>query len=206
MAFSAESLPAETLPASFYGRPATEVAPDLLGKLLVRSGAAARVGRIVEVEAYSGDGDPAAHSRNGPTARNAAMFGPPGTLYVYRIYGLHWCANAVCAAPGTGDAALLRAVEPLFGYDVMASRRGNDKRRIECVDLCSGPAKLTQAFGIDATHDGSDLSAPQGLSIRDDGWMPSHITATQRIGISRGTERPWRWYVTGNPHVSGVRR
>ena len=201
MAFAAEALP-----TSFYERRAPDVAPDLLGKLLVRSGGTARTGRIVEVEAYSGDGDPAAHSRSGPTARNAAMFGPPGTLYVYRIYGLHWCANAVCALPGTGDAVLLRAVEPLCGHDVMAASRGNDGRRIQCVDLCSGPAKLTQAFGIDAAHNGSDITASSGLSIRDDGWVPSHITATQRIGISRGTERPWRWYVTGNPHVSGGRR
>ncbi len=192
----------ETLPASFYERPAPDVAPDLLGKLLVRSDGPALAGRIVEVEAYSGDGDPAAHSRSGPTARNAAMFGPPGTLYVYRIYGLHWCANAVCAPPGTGDAVLLRALEPLCGYDVLAANRSSGGRRIQCVDLCSGPAKLTQAFGIDAGHDRSDLTAPTGLSIRDGDWVPPDITATQRIGISRGTDRPWRWYVTGNPHVS----
>lgn len=194
------------LQRDFYERPATEVAPELVGKLLVLDdgldGASVRAGRIVEVEAYSGDGDPAAHSRSGPTSRNATMFGPPGSLYVYLIYGLHWCANAVCAPAGTGDAVLLRALEPVRGAEIMATRRGTGGRTVGFTELCSGPAKLTQAFGIDGTHDGCDLASAGGLSICDDGWSPARVATSPRIGISRGTDLPWRWYVAGNPHVS----
>lgn len=196
------ALTALPLQPAFYERPAPEVAPELIGKLLVRNDGPLRAGRIVEVEAYSGDGDPAAHSRNGPTARNAAMFGPPGRLYVYRIYGLHWCANAVCGQPGIGDAVLLRALEPLHGSEIMSACRGSSKRHIACRDLCSGPAKLTEAFGIDATHDGSDLTTASGMSICDDGWVAPAVRSAPRIGISRGTDLYWRWLVTGNLHVS----
>ena len=198
------------LQPDFYERPATEVAPELVGKLLVlddgRDGGfdtfTGRAGRIVEVEAYSGGGDPAAHSRSGPTTRNATMFGPPGRLYVYLIYGLHWCANAVCAPAGTGDAVLLRALEPVRGSEIMATHRGTGGRTVGFTELCSGPAKLTQAFGINGTHDGCDLTSVGGLSICDDGWSPARLATSSRIGISRGTDLPWRWYVAGNPHVS----
>ena len=193
---------AGALQPEFYKRPATEVAPDLLGKLLVQDDAPARAGRIVEVEAYCGDGDPAAHSRSGPTARNAAMFGPPGRLYVYLIYGLHWCANAVCAPAGTGDAVLLRALEPVRGSEAMAARRGAGSRTVALAELCSGPAKLTQAFGIDGSHDGADLTSAGGLRICDDGWSPERLVQSPRIGISRGTDLRWRWHIAGNPHVS----
>lgn len=193
---------APVLQPDFYDRPAAEVAPELVGKMLVIDDGAVRAGRIIEVEAYSGDGDPAAHSRSGPTARNATMFGPPGRLYVYLIYGLHWCANAVCAPAGTGDAVLLRALEPVSGLDLMASRRGGAGRNLSATQLCSGPAKITQAFGIDGTDDGSDLTTASGLSIRDDGWTPAGLVNTSRIGISRGTDLPWRWHVADNPHVS----
>ena len=126
---------ASPLPPEFYERAAPEVAPDLVGKLLVHNDGSLRAGRIVEVEAYCGEGDPAAHSRNGRTARNASMFGPPGRLYVYRIYGLHWCANAVCSPDGVGDAVLLRALEPMGGCEQMAVRR----RRIRQADRQPGP-------------------------------------------------------------------
>lgn len=194
---------ARVLQPDFYERPATEVAPELIGKLLVYDDGSARAGRIVEVEAYSGHGDPAAHSRSGPTARNATMFGPPGHLYVYLIYGLHWCANAVCAPAGTGDAVLLRALEPIGGSEVMAAHRRADGASVAFTQLCSGPAKLTQAFGIDGSHDGCDLTSAGGLSICDDGWFRAGVARSSRIGISRGADLPWRWYVVGNPHVSG---
>lgn len=199
-------VPTRPLQPDFYERPATEVAPELIGKLLVLDdgldSVAVRAGRIVEVEAYSSVGDPAAHSRNGATARNATMFGPPGRLYVYLIYGLHWCANAVCAPAGTGDAVLLRALEPVRGSELMATRRGAGGRAVGFTQLCSGPAKLTQAFSVDGTHDGCDLTSVGGLSIRDDGWSPARLVKSPRIGISRGTDLPWRWHVAGNPHVS----
>lgn len=193
---------ARAIQPEFYERPATEVAPELVGKLLVLDGGSTQAGRIVEVEAYCGDGDPAAHSRSGPTARNATMFGPPGRLYVYLIYGLHWCANAVCATAGTGDAVLLRALEPVRGFDAMTARRSASGRTVAFAELCSGPAKLTQAFGIDGSHDGCDLTTAGGLSICDDGWSPGKLAQSSRVGISRGTDLRWRWYVAGNPHVS----
>lgn len=209
-------LAALPLPKDFYERSATEVAPDLLGKLLVRSDGGIRVGRIVEVEAYCGADDPAAHSRNGPTDRNASMFGPPGRLYVYLIYGIHWCANAVCASSGIGDAVLLRALEPICGHDAMTECRSRKRSgqmgrnvkgrhvnpKIGSRDLCSGPAKLTQAFDIDGRYNGCDLTTSKGLSICDDGWLGAQASVTERIGISRGSELLWRWYVTGNPYVS----
>lgn len=193
---------ARVLQPEFYERPATEVAPELVGKLLVLDDGPVRAGRIVEVEAYRGDGDPAAHSRSGPTARNATMFGPAGRLYVYLIYGLHWCANAVCAPAGTGDAVLLRALEPVGGSEIMTARRGAGGRSVQFSELCSGPAKLTQAFGIDGSHDGADLTSAGGLSICDDGWSPANLAQSSRIGISRGTDLLWRWYIAGNAHVS----
>ncbi|WP_419841585.1 DNA-3-methyladenine glycosylase [Candidatus Poriferisodalis sp.] len=186
------------LPRAFYERPATDVAPDLIGKLLVHESGTRTAGRIVEVEAYCGVGDPAAHSRRGPTARNASMFGPPGHLYVYLIYGLHWCANAVCAPAGVGDAVLLRALEPTHGVRHMAVRR----RVADCRSLCSGPAKLTQALGIGGEHDGCDLTSPSGLSICDDGVVPSDVARSARIGISSGTDLLWRWYDASSAHLS----
>lgn len=195
-------LAAEPLPPAFYERPAPEVAPDLVGKLLVHDDGTLRAGRIVEVEAYSDGGDPAAHSRSGPTARNASMFGPPGRLYVYLIYGIHWCANAVCAPEGVGDAVLVRALEPIYGVRLMAARRSHSGRQAGCRELCSGPGKLTEALDIDGALDGCDLTSKSGLSICDDGWLPTEVAQASRIGISRGTELPWRFYDASSPHVS----
>ncbi len=188
------------LPRRFYARDAREVAPELLNKVLVRG---RRRGRIVEVEAYVGDGtDPASHSHRGPTKRNATMFGPPGHLYVYFTYGMHWCCNAVCDPPGTSSAVLIRAVEPLADLETMQVLRPRARRDR---DLTNGPAKVCQAFGIGGDHDGADLVRPSagGPAIVDDGAPPPEgPIATTRVGLSSGADLPWRWYVEGNRWVS----
>lgn len=187
---------ARPLPKDFYRRPAELLAPLLLNKLLVV--ADGRAGRIVEVEAYAGD-DPASHAFRGRTARNATMFGPAGHLYVYFTYGMHWCANAVCGQDGEGTAVLLRALEPLAGLDLMwqARPRARSER-----DLCSGPAKLTQALGIAGGADGADLASGAVRILEDGTPPPSSPVVTTRIGITRAVDIPWRWYVPANPHVS----
>jgi len=186
------------LPRSFYERDARVVARALLGKLLVRDDG--RVARIVEVEAYLGERDPASHAFRGPTARNATMFGPSGHLYVYFTYGMHWCANAVCGAEGLGRAVLLRAAAPLDGVERMAALR----RVRRPVDLTNGPAKLCQAFGVDRSFDGADLVAgDRGLVIADDGFpAPRRPPSSTRVGISGGREHRWRWWIPGDPYVS----
>jgi DNA-3-methyladenine glycosylase len=174
------------------------VAPELLGKVLRRGPLSAR---IVEVEAYCGSEDPGSHAYRGPTPRNATMFGPAGGLYVYFTYGMHWCANAVCGDEGEGVAVLLRAAEPLTGLDVMRERRPAARTDR---DLCRGPARLCQAFGLDRSHDGADLpTADRGVTIVDDGTLPPAApTVTTRIGLTAGADRPWRWCVPGHPHLS----
>ncbi len=185
------------LDRGFYRRDSRAVAPDLLGKVVV---AGERRGRIVEVEAYCGPEDPAAHSYRGPTARNATMFGPPGHLYVYFSYGMHWCCNPVCGDEDEGVAVLLRALEPLAGLDAMRAARGGVRDR----DLCRGPARLCEALGITGTLDGADLvTGDRGVSIVDDGTPPPADPAVgPRIGITRGTDSPWRWWVPDSPWVS----
>ena len=174
------------------------MAPDLLGKVLVRGGLAAR---IVEVEAYCGSEDPGSHAYRGMTARNATMFGRPGGLYVYFTYGMHWCANAVCGDEGDGVAVLLGAASPVRGAAAMWAARPAAKRE---VDLLSGPAKLCQAFGLDGTLDGADLvRGDRGVTIRDDGSPPPAVPGrSTRVGLVAGAEHPWRWYTPGDPHVS----
>ncbi len=186
------------LPRRFYRRDPRVVAPELLNKVLV---AGRRAGRIVEVEAYCGAEDPGSHAFRGPTARNATMFGPAGGLYVYFTYGMHWCANAVCGDEGVGVAVLLRALAPLRGLEEMRAARLAARRDR---DLCSGPAKLCQAFGLDRSFDGADLvTADRGITVVDDGVDPPPAPATSvRIGLSAGADLPWRWYVPGDPHVS----
>ena len=182
---------------AFYRRDPREVAPELLGKVLVRGALSAR---IVEVEAYCGHIDPGSHTYRGMTQRNATMFGPAGRAYVYFTYGMHWCVNAVCGDEGEGVAVLLRAAEPLTGLDEMRARRPAARRD---VDLCRGPARLCQAFGIDGTDDGADLvTADRGLSIVDDRTPPSERACSTRIGLSAGSDLPWRWCVPGHTHLS----
>ncbi|HZB73065.1 MAG TPA: DNA-3-methyladenine glycosylase [Acidimicrobiales bacterium] len=181
----------------FYRRDSRAVAPDLLGKVVV---AGERRGRIVEVEAYCGPEDPAAHSYRGPTARNATMFGAPGHLYVYFTYGMHWCCNPVCGDDDEGVAVLLRALEPLAGLEAMRAARGGVRDR----DLCRGPARLCEALGITGTLDGADLvTGDRGVSIVDDGTPPPADPAVgPRIGVTRGADSPWRWWVPDSPWVS----
>ena len=194
------------LPRSFYDRPSRVVAPALLHKVLVVGDRAAR---IVEVEAYAGADDPASHAFRGRTARNATMFGPPGHLYVYFTYGMHWCANAVCGPDGSSSAVLVRAAAPLAGLEAMFAARPAARRER---DLCSGPAKLCQALGVDRTFDGVDLAGtgPVGghrsVTILDDGTPPPRRPGrSPRIGIRVAVDVPWRWFVAGDPNVSRTR-
>jgi DNA-3-methyladenine glycosylase len=190
----------KVLPPAFYDRDSREVAPELLNKVLVKDSLR---GRIVETEAYMGDIDPGAHSYRGMTKRTEVMFGPPGRLYVYFTYGMHWCCNPVCGPEGTGWAVLLRAVEPLDGIDAMRARRLAAKRDR---DLVNGPGKLTQAFGIDGSHDGADLTTgDRGITIVDDGVAPpDDPVVCPRIGLGDNPAAPfeWRWFVRDSPWVS----
>ena len=192
------------LARGFFAPDPVVVAPLLLNKVLVAGqGPGRRSGRIVEVEAYRAD-DPASHSYRGLTARTAVMFGPPGHLYVYRSYGLHWCANVVCGAEGEGAAVLLRAIEPLTGRPAMYAARTGIRRD---VDLGSGPGKLTQALGISGADNGADLTDPGGLHLAEDGVAPPAAPGvSRRIGISVAVDVPWRWFVADSAHVSKLPR
>jgi len=189
----------DRLPRGFYQRHPALLAPELLNKLLVSTDG--RAARIVEVEAYAGSEDPAAHSFRGRTARNASMFGPAGHLYVYCSYGMHWCSNVVCGDHGVGMAVLLRAAEPLRGVEAMRMAR---PRAARDRDLANGPGKLSQAFGITRALDGADLvMADQGIAIVSDGTPPPLAPVVgPRIGISKAMDFPWRWHVADHPHVS----
>jgi DNA-3-methyladenine glycosylase len=173
-----------------------DAAPALIGWTLLVDGVG---GRIVEVEAYAAD-DPASHSFRGPTPRAAVMFGPPGRLYVYRSYGLHWCANVVCEEPGRGAALLLRALEPVHGLDRMRERRGVDDVRL----LCAGPGRLTQALGLTGAHNTADLGASPFELVPP--LAPAAVERTPRIGISRATDRLWRYVEAGSSWSSRARR
>ncbi|MBL8861336.1 MAG: DNA-3-methyladenine glycosylase [Planctomycetes bacterium] len=175
-----------------------ELARALLGAVLVHEteeGLAA--GRIVETEAYLASGDAASHSRSGPTARNASMFGPPGRAYVYLSYGVHCCFNVVSAARGVGEAVLVRALEPLAGLDLMRARRGHGASR----SLCAGPGRLCQALAIGLAHDGADLTRGR-LRL----WLPrgpvSAIAVTPRVGVSRDAHLPLRFLLAGSAFAS----
>jgi DNA-3-methyladenine glycosylase len=193
------------VPRDFFARDGRLVAPELLNKVLVRrdrpGGPPGRAGRIVEVEAYAGAEDPASHGHRGPTDRNRVMFGPPGHLYVYFTYGMHFCANVVCGVEGECSAVLLRALAPLDGMDAMRAARGPAARRDR--DLCSGPAKLCQALGLDRAHDGVDLVAGEEVAVLDDGVPPPAAPGVStRIGISAAVDEPWRWFVPGEANLS----
>jgi DNA-3-methyladenine glycosylase len=186
--------------ADLEGNPVA-VAPWLLNKVLVSG---ERAGRIVEVEAYHGANDAASHAYRGRTARTDVMFGPPGFLYVYFTYGMHWCANVVCGPDGEAAAVLIRALAPVRGLEAMRAARPNARRD---ADLCSGPAKLCQALGITGADNGTDLFATRGggARLRDDGTPPPRRPARgTRIGIKEATERRWRFWVPGDANVSRV--
>ncbi|HEX7816646.1 DNA-3-methyladenine glycosylase [Dyella sp.] len=187
------------LSRGFFKGEASQVAPLLLNKIIAT--ADGRVGRIVEVEAYEGARDEAAHSFRGVTPRTRVMFAEPGHLYVYFSYGMHWCSNIVCAPVGVGSAVLLRALEPIANLDAMRQARGP---RIVDRDLCRGPGRLTQALGLTGADTGMDvLDATSPVGIYDDGVPPPpHNRGLPRIGISRARELPWRWIVPGNAFVS----
>lgn len=193
----------DMLDRDWFARSSTEVAPELLNKRFTVGPCS---GRIVEVEAYAGESDPASHGCRGITPRTEVMFGPAGFLYVYFTYGMHWCANVVTDQDGECGAVLIRAIEPLAGIDEMRTRRTSSARRslIADRDLCNGPAKLCQAFGVDGAFDGTDLlAAGAQVRIEDDGVdSPGAPGVSGRIGLSVATELPWRWFVADSPHVS----
>jgi len=177
---------------SFFARTVHEVAPDLIGVTLLVDGVG---GPIVEVEAYDPE-DAASHGFRGQTPRNAVMFGPPGYAYVYRSYGIHWCLNFVCAAPGRAEAVLIRALRPEHGVDAMRERRGLEAERA----LCSGPGKLCQALGITRAQDGLALDEPPFELFAPESGPP--LAVGPRIGITRAVEQPWRYGLAGSPFLS----
>jgi DNA-3-methyladenine glycosylase len=191
------------LPISFYDRPTEQVARDLLGAVLeCTTPLGTASGRIVETEAYLGPDDPACHAVAGLTERTRNLHGPPGIAYVYFIYGVHWCFNAVTREEGHGSAVLVRAVEPLAGVDLMRERRGNVRRD---VDLTNGPGKLCQALGIDGAMDGTRLTQPPLRILAAPPVEGGDVEITPRIGITRAADWPLRWLVRGNPYVSATR-
>ena len=187
---------------AFYERPTVDVARDLLGHVLVSETPQGRTaGRIVETEAYLGADDPASHAARLRSGRVEAMWGEPGIAYVYRSYGIHAMLNVVTEPLGATGAVLLRALEPLVGIDLMRMRRGLDAERL----LCSGPGKLCQALAIGLDLHGADLVTSDGLWIAR-GECSHDVSTSGRIGISCGQDHPWRFWITGNPHVSAHRR
>jgi DNA-3-methyladenine glycosylase len=185
-------VPVNQLRRDFFTRSSHEVAPDLIGVTLLVDGLG---GPIVEVEAYDQD-DPASHSFNGRTPRNAVMFGPAGYAYVYRSYGIHWCLNVVCAEQDRAEAVLIRALQPEHGLDAMRERRGLDDDRA----LCSGPGKLCQALAVTGAHDGLALDEPPFRFLAR--TEPPSIATGTRIGLTRAAERPWRYGLAGSPYLS----
>lgn len=203
----------------FYERPTLAVARDLIGKVLVcRTPRGTTSGMIVETEAYIGESDPACHASSGKTTRNAPLYGPPGRAYVYFTYGMHWLVNAVTEPDGVPAAVLIRALDPLEGLELMRQRRGRrkDGRGFADHELCRGPGNVTRAMGIGASDNRADLTRPSrdpdtgdkghGLWIEDRGIPAGDVVWTGRIGISAGTDAPWRCSAAHHPAVSGSRR
>lgn len=159
--------------------------------------------RLVEVEAYAGNADPASHAYRGRTRRNATMFGEPGLVYVYLSYGMHWCMNLVCLPPGSASAVLLRAGEVVEGLELARVRRPGMRDR----DLARGPARLTRSLGLDRTLDGADSCDPAGpLRVREGSPPdPSLVRSGPRTGVATARDVPWRWHIAGNPGVSPYR-
>ena len=199
------------LSRSFFERDPRHVARELLGKILLRPDSeGVRVGRIVEVEAYLGADDAAAHAAVGETARNRVLFGPPGHAYVYFTYGMHYCLNVSCMPEGDAGCVLIRALEPLAGIGTMAKARGCEIESGKPSALrliASGPARLCEALDITRERDnGRDLtSRDSGLWIGEDGYTPAGIVRTPRIGITKSVEMPLRYFIAANQFVSGKR-
>jgi DNA-3-methyladenine glycosylase len=190
------SAPGELLAARFFARSVHDVAPDLIGCLLLVDGVG---GTVVECEAYD-RADPASHAFPGPTRRNASMFGPAGHAYVYRSYGVHWLLNLVCGASGAdGEAVLVRALEPTEGIETMRRRRGLD----DLLLLCAGPGRLAEALAIGPGLDGEPLAGGRIELRARDGAPP--LAQGPRVGITRAVERPWRYALAGSPYVSRPR-
>jgi DNA-3-methyladenine glycosylase len=188
---------------SWFDRPSLEVAPDLLGRRLVHQSAAGTVaGRIVETEAYAGPEDLAAHSSRGRTPRNAVMFGPPGHLYVYFIYGMHYCLNVVCGPGVKPEAVLIRAVAIDEGESLARARR-RIPAHVSATRLAAGPGNVAAAFGIDRLLNGADLTS--GPVYLTEGAAPDRVVARPRVGVAYAAEwaaLPWRFLVADDPHVS----
>ena len=192
------------LPQSFYARETELVARGLLGAILeCRTPEGIASGRIVETEAYLGEHDLACHAAAGRTARTAPLYGPPGIAYVYFIYGMYWCFNAVTRAEHEPSAVLVRAIEPLAGLELMRRRRPHVRRDI---DLTNGPGKLCLALGIDRRLNWKPLQRPPLLIRAGDPIPDRDVVVTPRIGITQAADWPLRWYVRDNPYVSGRRR
>jgi DNA-3-methyladenine glycosylase len=193
------------LPRSFFARPGLSVAPELLGcRLTAHSPDGAVTVRLTEVEAYAGLDDPASHAFRGPTPRTEVMFGPPGFLYVYFTYGMHWCANLVCGPDGTATAVLLRAGEVVAGHELAHQRRPAAKTDR---DLARGPARLADCLGLRGTDSGLDLyAAGSKLTVAPgDPVDPATVRSGPRVGIRVATERPWRFWLADDPTVSTYR-
>jgi DNA-3-methyladenine glycosylase len=189
------------LPSSFYDRPTLTVARELLGcELWVRKGRSVCAGRLVEVEAYIGEEDPACHAHRGMTPRNRVMYGPPGFAYVYFTYGNHWMLNFVAERAGFPAAVLIRGIEPLEGIALMRRRRRVDRD----FDLTNGPGKLTAAFGITGADNGVGLTGGR-FTVLPPTIPVGAIEVSGRIGVNEGHDRPWRFYLEGNPWVSRYR-
>ena len=204
-----EAISARLLAREFFNRDPREVGRELLGKIIVRTERSKLLaGRVVEVEAYLGAGDAAAHAAAGRTQRNHVLFGPPGHAYVYFIYGVHYCLNISCMPEGEAGCVLIRALEPLTGIPEMA--RARDLNPLDPTSvrdlrkLLSGPGKLCEALGITRMRDNDkDMLSPQSdLQVRDDGFSPLEILATQRIGITKSADMPLRYLLAGNAFVS----
>jgi DNA-3-methyladenine glycosylase len=192
------------LPREFFDHDPREVSRDLLGKVLVRrNGRKLIAGRVVEVEAYLGAEDAAAHAAAGKTARNAVLFGPPGYAYVYFIYGTHFCLNVSTLPDGVAGGVLFRALEPMIGIQEMALARDIELRDLRL--LTSGPGRLAEAFGITRERDnGKDLTSTRSdLWLADDGYVAEKILVTKRIGITKAADIPLRYLIAGNRFVSG---
>lgn len=188
------------LPSKFYDRPTDLVARDLLGAILeCRTSDGVASGRIVETEAYLGEEDLACHAAAGRTARTAPLYGPPGIAYVYFIYGMYWCFNAVTRAEHEPSAVLVRAIEPVSGIELIRRRRPNARRD---ADLTNGPGKLCLALGITGEHTWLPLQQPPVLIREGERVRDRDVTVTPRIGITRWAEAPLRWFIRDNPFVS----